>query len=137
MTAQSTLFKAVLLNVLLFGTSFVPLRSQEKEAPAVPVHMTVTLSGITGNIPPAITRDQVTVKQNRNRMHILDWAPARGDRAGLDLFILIDDACDPRLGSQFNELKSFITAQPGTTSIGVGYMRNATVQIAQNFTPDH
>jgi len=99
--------------------------------------MTVTLSGVTGNLPPAITRDQVTVQQNRNRMPILKWVPARNEHAGLDLFILIDDACDPRLGSQFSEIKSFITAQPATTSVGIGYMRNATVQIAQNFTNDH
>jgi hypothetical protein len=137
MTAHSTLFKAVILNVLLCGISFVPVWSQEKDPPAVPVQMTVTLSGFTGNIPPAITRDQVTVKQNRNRMPIVDWVAARGPHAGLDLFILIDDACEPRLGGQFSDLKSFITAQPATTSVGVGYMRNATVQIAQNFTPDH
>ena len=137
MTAQSTVFKAVIFNVLLCGVSFLPVWSQEKGPPAVPVQMTVTLSGITDDIPPAITRDQVTVKQNRNWVPILDWVPARGGHAGLDLFILIDDACDPRLGSQFNEIKSFITAQPATTTVGIGYMRNATVQIAQNFTPDH
>jgi len=88
-------------------------------------------------MPPGITRDQVTVKQNRNTMPIMDWVPARGPHAGLDLFILIDDATEPRLGSQFSELKSFITAQPASTSVGIGYMRNTTVQIAQNFTPDH
>ena len=36
-----------------------------------------------------------------------------------------------------DDLKTFINAQPSTTAIGVGYMRNATVQIAQNFTTDH
>src|SRR5215469_13053378 len=57
--------------------------------------------------------------------------------AGMDLFILIDDACDPRLGSRFNAIKSFITAQAASTSVGIGYARNTAVQIAQNFTPDH
>src|SRR5215469_8094220 len=57
--------------------------------------------------------------------------------AGMDLFILIDDACDSRLGSRFNAIKSFITAQAATTSVGIGYARNTAVQIAQNFTPDH
>src|SRR6202034_4708097 len=31
----------------------------------------------------------------------------------------------------------FINAQPETTSVGLGYMRNGTVQIVQNFTKDH
>jgi hypothetical protein len=50
---------------------------------------------------------------------------------------LIDDASDTSLGSQLNELRAFINAQPPSTSVGVGYMRNATTQIAQNFTTDH
>jgi hypothetical protein len=137
MNAHSTLFKAVILNALLCGISFVPVWSQEKDPPPVPVQMTVTLSGFTGNIPPTLRREQVTVKQNRDAVPILDWVPARGAHAGLDLFILIDDACEPRLGSQLSDLKSFITAQPPTTSVGIGYMRNTTVQIAENFTPDH
>src|SRR5262249_6242756 len=36
-----------------------------------------------------------------------------------------------------NDLKSFINAQPPSTVIGVGYMSNAGVNIAQNFTADH
>jgi hypothetical protein len=53
------------------------------------------------------------------------------------LFILIDDACDSSLGSQLDDLRSFITAQLSTTSVGVGYMRNGTVQMVQNFTTEH
>jgi len=36
-----------------------------------------------------------------------------------------------------DDLRAFITSQPATTSVGMGYMRNATVQIVQNFTTDH
>jgi len=50
---------------------------------------------------------------------------------------LIDDASDSSLGSQLNDLRDFINAQPSTTSVGIGYMRNATVDIVQNFTSDH
>jgi hypothetical protein len=55
----------------------------------------------------------------------------------LDLFILIDDASDTSLGVQLGDLRAFINAQPPTTSVGVGYTRGATLQIAQNFTSDH
>jgi len=54
-----------------------------------------------------------------------------------DLFILIDDAGSPRLGSNLEDLRTFINAQPPTTSVGVGYMRNATVQVVQNLTTNH
>jgi hypothetical protein len=63
--------------------------------------------------------------------------PAQGDNAALQLFILIDDTCDAGIGNNLNGLRDFIKAQPSTTLIGVAYMSNATIQITQNFTPDH
>lgn len=86
---------------------------------------------------PELSRDDIMVKQGKDRLKVTEWTPASGDKAGLDLFILIDDACDSSLGSQLGDLRAFITAQPSTTSVGVGYMSNATVQIVQNFTADH
>jgi hypothetical protein len=49
----------------------------------------------------------------------------------------LDDGADSSLGLLLDELKAFINAQPSTTSVGVGYMHNATVRIAQNLTTDH
>lgn len=63
--------------------------------------------------------------------------PARGQQAGLDLFILIDDAADTSLGSQYGDLLAFINAQPASTLVGVGYMQNGTVRVAQDLTTDH
>jgi hypothetical protein len=103
----------------------------------VPVHMLVTLNP-EGNKPiPKVEREDVFVKQGKERLKVTDWIPTRGDRAALDLFILIDDSSDPSLGSQLNDLRSFISAQPPTTAVGVGYMRNGTVELTQNFTNDH
>jgi len=70
-------------------------------------------------------------------LQVTRWDAARGAAAGLDLFLLIDDASDTSLGSQLNDLRAFINAQAPSTSVGVGYMRNASVQIVQNFTTDH
>jgi hypothetical protein len=104
----------------------------------VPAQLTVTLDTLgEGKRMPVVNREDVMVKQGKDRLKVLDWTPARGDRAGLDLFILIDDASQTSLGSQLADLRDFINAQPATTSVGVGYMRNATVQIAQDFTTDH
>jgi hypothetical protein len=129
-----------LLMLLAFAfLGLLPLQAQEK-APAVtiPAHMTVTLRVLGDNKRmPEVNRDDVIVRQGKDRLQVTGWAPARGDRAGLDLFILIDDASDPIVGSQFDDLRSFINGQPSTTSVGVGYMRNGTVLIAQNFTTDH
>jgi hypothetical protein len=103
----------------------------------VPVQIAVTPNVASDKRLPRINPEDIVVKQGKQRLQVMEWIPAQGDRAGLDLFILIDDATSPRLGSNLDELRTFINAQPPTTSVGVGYMRNATVQIAQNLTTDH
>ncbi len=119
--------------------ALLPVWAQDKKpATTVPVRMTVTLELIGENKRmPEVNREDLIVRQGKDRLKVTGWTPARGDHAGLDLFILIDDASDPALGSQLDELRAFVLAQPPTTSVGVGYMHNATVQITQDFTTDH
>jgi hypothetical protein len=79
----------------------------------------------------------VKVKQGKNFLKVTQLVPARGDAATLQLFILIDDTLDTSIGNNLQDLKAFINAQPSSTQFAVGYMSNATFQLAQNFTPDH
>lgn len=124
--------------IIVAALSIVPLAAQEPTHSAgVPVTMTVTANVASDKRMPQINKDDVIVKLDKQRAKVTEWVPAQGDRAGLDLFFLIDDASDSSLGSHLNELETFINAQPSTTSVGVGYMRNGTVQIVQNFTNDH
>jgi len=68
--------------------------------------MTVTLEVQgKGRRVPVVNREDVIVKQGKNQLQVADWTPARGDRAGLDLFILIDDASDTSVGAQLNDLR--------------------------------
>lgn len=118
---------------------FQVLHAQEPEpARKSSARMTVTLR-IQGNNKqtPEVRRNDVIVKQGKNVLPVTGWTPARGESAGLDLFILLDDASDSSVALQFDDLRAFIKAQPASTLIGVGYMRNGTVAIAQNFTADH
>jgi hypothetical protein len=127
--------------ILIFATILTAhtqeTAQQEAAGPTVTVRMTVTASGLSDGGTATVSQNDVTVRQRRDNLHVTKWVAARGAAAGLDLFILIDDASDTSLGSQLNDLRAFINAQPQSTSVGVGYMRNATVQIAQNFTTDH
>ncbi len=105
----------------------------------VPVHMVVMVEPLSGNdntVSP-IRREDVQVRQGKNQLQITDWIPARNEQAGLQLFILIDDTSDTTLGSQLGDLRDFINGQEATTAVGVGYMRNTTVNVVQNFTTDH
>jgi hypothetical protein len=104
---------------------------------AVAVRIAVTPNVAKDKRLPEISQQDVIVKQGKQRLHVTEWVPAQGDRAGLDLFVLIDDASSARLGSDLDDLRAFVNAQAATTGVGVGYMKNATVQILQNLTTDH
>ena len=105
----------------------------------VGVHMVVTLEPLRNDetTVAGLTREDVKVRQGKQPLLVTDWVPGRGSNAALQLFVLIDDTSDTSLGSQLDDLTTFITAQPATTWIGVGYMRNTSIEIVQNFTNDH
>jgi hypothetical protein len=121
------------------GLTVQTLQSQEKTAPrTVQVHMVITEQALRedSDVSPLKTED-VKVLQGKNFRNLTQLIPARGDNAGLQLFILIDDTLDSRIGNNLNDVRDFINAQPASTTIGVGYMSNAAVNLAQNFTADH
>jgi len=77
------------------------------------------------------------VHQGKDRDQVTDWTPAQGDRAALELFILIDDEANTSLGSQLEDIRQFINAQPPSAKIGVAYMQNGIARVAQAPTSDH
>ena len=123
----------------LFILTLVPLQAQDKAAKkTTPVQMTVTVRVLGENKRmPEVSREDVIVRQGKERLKVTGWTPVGGDQSGLDLFILIDDAAYPSVASQFDDLRGFIGSLPENTSVGVGYMRNGTVQIAQDLTKNH
>jgi hypothetical protein len=106
-------------------------------AGTVPVQVTVTANVASDKRMPSIDKGDVLVKSGNDRLPVSEWVSAQGEHAGLELFVLIDEAADGRLGLQFDDLRAFIKDQPPSTLIGIGYMRNATAQIVQDLTEDH
>ena len=127
---------------LLLGILFTlaPASAQKENSQAqsdVPVQMVVTVKPHHGAQIAPVAADDVKVYQGKNQEKVTSWVPLQGDRAGLQLFILIDDTSRDSLALQFRTLEKFIQDQPSTTAIGVGYMRNGTVFTAQELTKDH
>jgi hypothetical protein len=135
MTNRHSAFAVLMIASALLTCGSPSLRSQE--AGMVPVHMVVTAEARHGGEVPVIRREDVTVYQGRNRAQVTDWVPLQGERAGLQLFLLLDDASATSLGSQLEDIRQFIATQPPTTLIGIGYMRDGGVDTVQNFTTDH
>jgi hypothetical protein len=109
---------------------------QGASSSTVPVTMVVSVEAQHGKDIPTIHREDVRVFQDRDRLQVTDWVPLQGDQAELELFVLLDDGSDPAIGSQFDDMRQFMNAQPASTAIAVGYMRHGTVDIVQKFTKD-
>ena len=129
-----------LFGVLVLLTVVTQIaRSQDKSASStVQVHMVMTAEAPNENEEaPVLRAENVQVNQGKNMLKVASIIPAQGDNAALQVFVLIDDTCDTSIGNNLNDLRDFINAQPASTMVGVAYMLNATVQIAQNLTADH
>jgi len=122
---------SVFLGALLLvavGLSY----GQAQPAVSGNVSFTVTVVGKKEGAP-AISKDEVQLFQGKERKQIADWK--KEDK--LFLAILIDDSIDNGAASNWNDLKGFIMAQPASTYIAVGYLRNNTTIMAQDFTENH
>ena len=99
-------------------------------------HLIVTAEGHHGQAPPEVIKDKISVEVDKRPARVKEWLPLRGDEAALELYIIIDDGEDTDLGNQFGSLKAFINGQPGTTRIGLAYLRNGSANIAAPLTTD-
>lgn len=101
-----------------------------------PARMVITIGHHYGHEPPVLTKDDLIVEEQHMPLRITNFVPLRGDRAGLELFLLVDNCSNFEPGSKFEELRKFIGSQPLTTAIGVAYIQDGQLEIAQNPTQD-
>lgn len=132
---QSHVFVASVLVVMLCAAGMI--HAQTAPASGNAVRITVTAEPHHGNEIPVIQKNEVMVYEGKNRDEVVDWVPAQGGQAAQEVFILLDDSSSMNLGSQLDDIRSFINAQPPTTLVGVAYMQNGIANIAQNPTSDH
>lgn len=129
--AICTLFLASAFTLTSWSTP------QDTSSGTILVKTVVSVEASNGKDVPDIHREDVRAFLNRVRVPVNDWIPLRGDQAGLELFVLIDESLNQNIALRFDEMRQFMNAQPATTLIGVGYMRNGGVQTVQNLTADH
>lgn len=95
-----------------------------------PTRIVITTGHFYGAVPPAITAKDLILTQNYEPRPITNLVPLRGDRANLEVFLLVDNAsnCDAR------SLRRFIGSQPPTTAIGVAYIEEGRLSVAEKPT---
>lgn len=91
----------------------------------------------TATKTPTLTRDDLIVTQHSESLPVTNLIPLGGDRARLELFLLVDNCSNLALGDRFEELRRFIRSQPSATTIGVAHIQNGRLQLTEKPTEDH
>src|SRR5215469_3269624 len=134
---RQTMKKNHLLTLAVFALAIADAGLRAQQSSGVPVHIVVTVEARKGEETPVINREDVMVHEGHDRDQVVEWVPAQGEHAPLQLMILLDDGSNTTLGTQLDDIRKFINSQPETTMVGVAYMRNGVAQIVQNLTSDH
>jgi hypothetical protein len=85
---------------------------------------------------PAVEPQNLKIQVNGKSVQADSVTPLRGDRAGLELVILIDSGARESLGRQIGEISSFVKSLPPTTEVALAYMVNGQAVFGQPFTTD-
>jgi hypothetical protein len=121
----------------LVAVAFLTGTAPTQDSAGVPLSTIVTVEAHKGHARAELTRNDVMVNLDNQRMQVTDWKPIRSEQVGLQLWVLIDDGSDSGLGTQIQDLRKFVQEQPASTQVGIGYLRNGTVQVEQKLTTDH
>lgn len=117
----------VLGVVIGIGLLTLSGRTQQPPYATVPVSTVVSVEARHGKDVPVVNREDVRVFQGKDRDQVTNWVPLQGDQAGLELFVLIDESTGMGFTTQFDDVRRFLTSQPPTTAVAIGYMRNGTI----------
>ncbi|MGH9587746.1 MAG: hypothetical protein ACRD3F_12390 [Acidobacteriaceae bacterium] len=96
----------------------------------------ITVLPKKSELQPSIEPQNVKVKIAGKSVETQSVTPLRGDRAGLELVILIDSGVRTSLGQQLSEISDFIKSLPPTTQVAVAYMVNGRAVFEQPFSAD-
>lgn len=125
-------FVAAAAAGFMAATSFAVAQSGDQ----VPAQSIVTILTKNSEAPPNIQPHDFKVQVNGKSTNLTDLTPLRGDRAGMELVILIDSGARNSLGRQMDEIKQFIQSLPPTTQVAIAYMQNGQAYMAQPLSAD-
>ena len=108
----------VVASILVVAAFLAVAGAPQAQAPATAsVTNVVTVLGPKFTAPPAISRDDIGVYEGKEKRDVTGWTPAQGEKALLQLAIVIDEASSTDLGNQLSDIKSFIIGQPKTSGV--------------------
>ncbi len=96
----------------------------------------ITVLSKNAESPAPLQQQDLKVQVGGKSANITDLVPLRGERAGLELVILIDGSARTSLGRQMGDIQHFVQGLPPTTAVAIAYMQNGSASFSQPFTTD-
>jgi hypothetical protein len=96
----------------------------------------ITAVGKDNETPAPLRQQDLQVQVGGKSAPVTDFVPLRGERAGLELVILIDGSARSSIGTQLRDIEHFANSLPPTTSVGIAYMENGRAVFSQPLTSD-
>ena len=97
------------------------------------VQMILTVADHVSHKPGALRAEDIRIMGGT----ITGWTQLEGAKGGLDVFVLVDDAANYELGPKLGQLRRFVTSQAAGVQVGVAYIHEGELQIAEKPTADH
>jgi hypothetical protein len=131
MKANQIFTAAMIFGVLAAVSPSIAQGSDEVAAQTV-----ITVVSKNNEAAAPVQQQDIKVQVAGKPANITDLVPLRGDRAGLELVVLVDGSARTSLGTQLSEIKQFVQSLPPTTAVGIAYMQNGAAVFSQPLTTD-
>jgi hypothetical protein len=128
-------FGFLILGFAAFFASRITAAVPQAGTSNVPITTVVTVLGPNYTPPPPLSKSDIVVRTGDRKEDVIAWDPAQGEKGALELAILIDDLSN--IGTQLDDIRKFIEAQPKATSVGLFYAQNGVTQTVAPFSADH
>lgn len=115
---------------LAFSGIFVAARGADSPG-GVEARVVVAVADHMNHHPQPLKREDL---RETPLMRIVGVTPLHG---AAEVYVLIDDAANYDFGSKLQELRSFVNAQPASTAVGLAFIRDGQLSVAQVPVKDH
>ncbi len=87
--------------------------------------------------PSNVSQQSVDILVNGKRSAVSAWQPLRGDNAGVELVLLIDESARTSLGREMDDITHFVQSLPPNVKFAIAYMENGRAVLAGSLTTYH
>jgi hypothetical protein len=124
-------------GLLAAGGAMISRQASAADDANVPVTVIVTATAHGEKNMPAISQNEVVVKQQDSHRQVVSWEPVQPNGSDLEVMVLVDDSLTMHVANDLNDVRNFVRTLPENAKVEVAYADYGGVKVDQAFTADH